>query len=159
MSEPINICRECGADLLFSARARGYGLCGPCTRAECTHPSKTRGDEFHPDRCDICHAPVFPPALVPQPPPANPPRGEGTTLLIHRDMLAELHRRAAAYGRLLADLEKWSIKLGQPYPGNDAAATSATETSRSIAAAIRSRLEYERDATASPGSSGEVGEQ
>lgn len=108
-------CRECGTDLLFSARARGNGLCGPCTRA-----------------ADLA----------------------GVT----RDIgLAIIARKAVAYDRLLADLERWAAKLDRPYPGDDAAATSATETSRSIAAAIRSRLEHERTAIASPGSSGEAG--
>lgn len=37
----------------------------------CTHPDIERGDEFNPDRCRTCYAPVFPPSFSasPQPPP------------------------------------------------------------------------------------------
>lgn len=32
--ESMQRCYRCGAALLFSARARGDGLCGPCVRGE-----------------------------------------------------------------------------------------------------------------------------
>lgn len=34
MTEPTSNCTNCGVSLIFSARARGNGLCGPCTRAD-----------------------------------------------------------------------------------------------------------------------------
>jgi hypothetical protein len=52
MSESTNVCRECGADLLFSARARGNGLCGPCTRAAGQWPY---GPPDHHEECCLLH--------------------------------------------------------------------------------------------------------
>lgn len=53
-------------------------------------------------------------------------------------------RKAAAYDRLCGDLQKWAVDLDQPYPGDTKEDAAATGTSRSIAAAIRSRLKYEQ---------------
>lgn len=73
-------CRICAIPLL-SYRARGNGLCGPCTRAACTHLDVERGDEFTPDRCRACFAAVFPPPT--RPPPAAPrPPAAGTVASI-----------------------------------------------------------------------------
>lgn len=60
VSPPRLVCLSCGADLFFSARQRGDGLCGPCSRRRVEHLPRVGGA----GECDpLCQA--QPPHLAP----------------------------------------------------------------------------------------------
>jgi hypothetical protein len=139
---PSDVCSACGADLLYSARARGNGLCGPCTRARARPPRLTDA-EAHDLATMVVAAPSgevpreigrladkvlellarvphdgISPLLAPQPPPANPPRGPAIWPLV----IAEAEA-GGEYPRLIALMRardaQGRAKYGVPLCAND----------------------------------------